>query len=442
MTLFIRPAITFALLAISFLAAPAYAIDIKQVKSPGGINAWLVEDHTNPIITLSFAWRGGAALDPAGKEGLANLVASSLDEGAGDLDSQAFQGKVEDLAAQIHFRAGLESFTGTFAALSETQDEAFDLLRLAINKPRFDVDAINRMRRQIASGLRRKTESPRDLASRELMEQLFPSHPYRRDVDGTIESVPVIKIADMRQFMVERLARDNLIVAAVGDITPAQLEKRLDQLFAALPMKAKPWLLARPTPAAADRVIVIEKAVPQSVIRWGQGGILRKDPNFFAAYIMNHILGGAGFESRLMSEIREKRGLAYSTSSSLSTLDQAGILVGAADTRNDSAAKTVEVMRAEWQRLHDIGVTQDELNDAKTYITGSYALQFTSSSAISSVLLGIQLEELGIDYIDRRDKLIAAVTMNDVNKVARSMLTPDKLTIVVVGKPDGITPKP
>ena len=173
-----------------------------------------------------------------------------------------------------------------------------------------------------------------------------------------------------------------------------------------------------------------------------EGGILRKDPNFFAAYIMNHILGGAGFESRLMSEIREKRGLAYSTSSSLSTLDQAGILVGAADTRNDSAAKTVEVMRAEWQRLHDIGVTQDELNDAKTYITGSYALQFTSSSAISSVLLGIQLEELGIDYIDRRDKLIAAVTMNDVNKVARSMLTPDKLTIVVVGKPDGITPKP
>jgi zinc protease len=431
-----------AVIALLTFAAPAAAIDIKQVKSPAGINAWLVEDHTNPIVTLSFAWRGGAALDPAGKEGLANLVASSLDEGAGDLDSQAFQGKVEDLAAQISFRAGLENFTGSFAALSETQDEAFDLLRLAINKPRFDDAAVNRMRLQIASGLRRKTESPRDLAAKELMEQLFPSHPYRRDVDGTLDTVPVIKIADMRQFMTERLARDNLIVAAVGDITPAQLEKRLDQLFGALPMKAKPWLLARPTPAAADRVIVIDKAVPQSVIRWGQAGVLRKDPNFFAAYIMNHILGGAGFESRLMTEVREKRGLAYSTSSSLATLEQAGLLMGAADTRNDSAAKTLEVVRVEWQRMHDVGVTQDELSDAKTYISGSYALQFSSSSAISGVLLGIQLDELGIDYIDRRDKLIAAVSANDVNKIAKTLLTPDKLTIVVVGKPDGVVTKP
>lgn len=439
-------ALSLATLLIAVLAgplsAPADAIEIKQVKSPAGINAWLVEDHTNPIVTLSFAWRGGAALDPSGKEGLANLVASSLDEGAGDLDSQAFQGKVEDLAMQINFRAGMESFTGNFAALSETQDEAFELLRLAINKPRFDDAAVNRMRLQIASGLRRKTESPRDLASRELMQQLFPSHPYRRDTEGTLETVPVIKIADMRQFMLERLARDNLLVAAVGDITPAQLEKRLDQLFASLPMKAKPWLLQRPTPATGDRVIVIDKAVPQSVIRWGQAGVLRKDANFFPAYIMNHILGGAGFESRLMSEVREKRGLAYSTSSSLVTYDQAGLLMGAADTRNDSAAKTVEVMRAEWQRMHDVGVTQDELNDAKTYVTGSYALQFTSSSAIAGLLLGIQLEDLGIDYIDRRDKLIGAVTANDVNKVAKALLTPDKLTIVVVGKPEGIVPKP
>jgi zinc protease len=430
-----------AVVAVLAFGAPAAAIDIKQVKSPGGISAWLIEDHTNPIITLSFAWRGGAALDPAGKEGLANLVASSLDEGAGDLDSQAFQGKLEDLAAQISFRAGLETFSGSFAALSETQDEAFNLLQLAINKPRFDDAAVNRMRLQIASGLRRKTESPRDLAARELMAQLFPSHPYRRDIDGTLETVPVIKTADMRQFMVERLARDNLVVSAVGDITSAQLEKRLDQLFGTLPMKAKPWLLARPTPAAADRVIVIERAMPQSVIRWGQAGVLRKDPNFFPAYVMNHILGGAGFESRLMTEVREKRGLAYSTSSSLSTLDQAGLLTGAADTRNDSAAKTIEVVRAEWQRMHDIGVTQEELNDAKTYITGSYGLQFTSSSAIAGVLLGIQIEELGIDYIERRDRLIAAVTANDVNRVAKSLLTPDKLTVVIVGKPEGVAPR-
>ena len=435
-----RILLTLALL-VAF-AAPAAAIEIKVVKSAAGITAWLVEDHTNPIITMSFAWRGGTALDPAGKEGLANLVASSLDEGAGDLDSQAFQGKVEDLAARISFRAGLEAFNGSFAALSETQDEAFDLLRLAVNKPRFDEAAVNRMRLQIASGLRRKTENPRDIASKELMERLFPSHPYRRDTQGTLETVPLIKIADMRQFMIERLARDNLIVAAVGDITPEQLRKRLDQVFGGLPAKAKPWQLPRTAPDAADRVVVIEKPVPQSVIRWGQGGLLRKDRDFFAAYIVNHVLGGAGFESRLMDEVREKRGLAYSTSSSLVTLDQGGLLMGAADTRNDSATKTLDVVRAEWQRMRDSGVTQNELNDAKTYITGSYALQFGSSSSIAGVLLGIQLEELGIDYIDRRNKEIAAVTLSDVNRVAKSLLTPDKLTIVVVGKPDGIVSKP
>ena len=438
---FLFPALLAATVACVTLAS-ANAVEIKPVKSKAGITAWLVEDHTNPIITLSFAWRGGAALDPAGKEGLANLVASSLDEGAGDLDSPAYQAKVEDLAMQISFHAGLESFTGSFAALSETKDDAFELLRLAINKPRFDDAAVNRMRLQIASGLRRDSENPRGISSRELMAQLFPTHPYRRDVKGTLETVPVIKIADMRQFMTERVARDNLIVGAVGDITEAELARRLDETFAALPLKAKPWLLARPTPAAADKVIVIERAVPQSVIRWGQAGILRKDPNFFAAYIMNNILGGGGFESRLVNEVREKRGLAYSASSSLTTFDQAGLVMGGADTRNDSAAKTLEVVRAEWQRMHDTGVTQDELNDAKTYVTGSYALQFTSSSAIASILMGLQLEELGIDYVDKRDKQIAAVTLNDVNKIAKTMLTPDKLTVVVVGKPDGIAAKP
>ena len=431
-----------AILALVAFAAPAGAIEIKPIKSNTGITAWLVEDHTNPIVTLSFAFRGGAALDPTGKEGLANLVASSLDEGAGDLDSQAFQGKVEDLAAKISFRASLENFSGSFAALTETQDEAFDLLRLAINKPRFDDAAVNRMRLQIASSLRRESENPRGIASKALMEQLFPSHPYRRDVQGTLETVPTIKIADMRQFMVDRMARDNLVVAAVGDITPADLIRRLDEVFGQLPMKAKPWLLSRPTPAAADKIIVIERPMPQSVIRWGQGGILRKDPNFFAAYTMNHILGGGSFESRLMNEVREKRGLAYSTSSSLSTLDQAGLILGGADTRNDSAGKSLDVVRAEWSRMRDKGVTQDELNDAKTYITGSYALQFSSSSGIASVLLGIQLEDLGIDYISRRDKLISAVTLNDVNRIAKSLLTPDKLTVVVVGKPEGIAPKP
>ena len=425
------------------LAIPASAIEIKPVTGPkSGVTAWLVEDHTNPIITMSFAWRGGAALDPAGKDGVANFVASTLDEGAGDMNSQTFQGTLEDLAMRLSFRAELDIFSGSMETLSENQDAAFELLRLAITHPRFDEEPVERIRRQIISGIRRDSENPRSIAARELMHALFPDHPYAREVEGKLETVPQIQTTDLRQFLANRLARNNLLIGAVGDITPEQLAQRLDQVFGALPAEAKPWSLPFATPHAADRVIVVEKPVPQSVIRWAQAGLLRKDPDFFAAYIMNHILGGGGFESRLVTEVREKRGLAYSAWSSVSTMQHAGLILGGTDTRNESAAKSLEVARAEWQRMQEAGVSAAELENAKTYLTGSYALQFSSSRSIASILMRLQVEELGIDYIDRRDGLIAAVTREDIQRVARALLTSDKLTVVVVGTPKDIAPKP
>ena len=426
-------------LVLIALALPAAAIEIKTATGPkSGVTAWLVEDHTNPIVTVSFAWRGGAALDPGGKDGLANLAASTLDEGAGDMDSQAFQGTLEDLAMKLSFRVGLDALTGTLETLSENQDTAFDLLRLSITKPRFDEEAVERIRRQILAGIRRDSENPRSIAARSLMHTLFAEHPYRREVEGLAETVPLIKIADLRQFVIDRLARNNLIVAAVGDITPEQLALRLDQVFGALPAAAKPWTLPLATPPAADRIAVIERNIPQSVIRWAQPGILRKDPDFFAVYIMNHILGGGSFESRLMNEVREKRGLAYSAWSGVTTMQFAGLIQGGADTRNDSAAQSLEVARNEWRRMWQDGVSDEELTDAKTYLTGSYALQFSSSGSISGILMSLQLEELGIDYIDRRSSLIAAVSREDVKRVARTYLMPDKLTVAVVGMPKDI----
>jgi zinc protease len=429
-------------LVIGATAVPAGAIEIKAVTGPkSGVTAWLVEDHTNPIINLALAWRGGGAHDPVGKDGLANFVASMLDEGAGDMDSQTFQSTLEDLVIRLSFHAGIDSFGGSLQTLSENQDTAFDLLRLAITKPRFDEEPAERMRRQILAGIRRDSENPRSIAGRELMHAMFPDHPYRREVEGQLETVPLIKIADMRQFVIDRLARNNLIVGAVGDITPQQLAERLDQVFGALPAQAKPWSLPLAVPAAADRVVVEPKTVPQSVIRWAQAGVLRKDPDFFAVYIMNHILGGGGFESRLMTEVREKRGLAYSAYSGVVTMQYAGLLQGGADTRNESAAQSLDVIRAEWRRMWEGGVTQAELDDAKTFLTGSYALQFTSSGSIANILVTLQLDDLGIDYIDRRAKLIDAVTIDDVRRVARTVLTPDKLTVVVVGMPKDIAAK-
>jgi len=358
------------------------------------------------------------------------------------MDSQTFQSTLEDLSIRLSFRAGMDTFSGSLATLSENQEIAFDLLRLAVTKPRFDEEPVERIRRQILASIRRESENPRTIAGRELMRAQFPDHPYSRETDGLAETVPLIKIADLRQFVVDRLARNNLIVGAVGDITPEQLAQRLDHAFGALPAEAKAWALPMGEPASADRVIVVEKPLPQSIIRWSQPGVLRKDPDFFAVYIMNHILGGAGFESRLMNEIREKRGLAYSAWSSVATLQHAGLIQGGADTRNESAAQSLDVARAEWRKMWEHGVTSEELADAKTYLIGSYALQFTSSGSIAGILVSLQVEELGIDYIDTRKGLIEAVTLDDIRRVARSVLTPDKLTVTVVGMPKGITPRP
>ena len=339
--------------------APAQAIEIQKIISPQGIEAWLVEDHTTPIITMNFAFRGGAALDPVGKEGLANLVASTLDEGAGDLDSQAFQGELENLSISLSFRAGRDSFSGSLRTLTRNHERAFELLNLAVTKPRFDTEAVERIRSQILAGISRSSEDPRRIAGRTLIKTLFPDHPYGRPVRGSAESVPVIKLVDLNLFKAQRLAKDNLVVSVVGDVTPAALGKLLDATFAALPAKASPWKLEEAKTNNAKRPIVVDKPIPQSVIRFGQAGIKRDDPDFFPAYVMNYVLGGGGFESRLYEEVREKRGLAYSAFSYLSPFNHAALIMGGAGTQNARAAETVKILSNEWRRMSERGLSPE-----------------------------------------------------------------------------------
>lgn len=425
-----------------FIAHSAAAIEIKEVTSAKGIKAWLVEDHTNPILTVDIAFRGGSALDPDGKEGLANLVSSTLDEGAGDITSQNFQQKLEDLAISLSFDSRLDSFSGSLRTLKRNQTIAFELLRLALTNPRFDSEPVERIRSQIIANIRRQSENPRRIARRTLFANLFPNHPYGRPSNGTEDSVKVIKRVDLRIFVQQRLARNNLIVSVVGDITEDELKVQLDQTFGELPEKASPWKIAEVTPDATKKTIVVEKSIPQSIITFAQPGIKRDHPDFFSAYVMNYVLGGGGFESRLYEEIREKRGLAYSAYSYLAPLNHAGIIVGGAGTANARTAETVKVLRDEWAKMNAKGLTIRELQDAKTYLTGSYPLRFSSSGRIAGMMTGIQLEKLGLDYIDKRNGYIEAVTLKDVNRVAAELLDPNKITMVVVGKPKGITSTP
>ena len=425
-------------LALTLATTPASAADVTRVVSPGGIEAWLVEEHAIPILSLEAAFRGGATLDTDGREGLANMASGLLDEGAGDYDSQAFQTRLEDLAIRLGFDAGLDTFTASLKTLSENTDEAFALLRLALTAPRFDTEPVERIRRQIQVNLARDAEDPDRIVARTWFDEAFPGHPYGRPVHGTPESVAAIGADDLRAFVAAQIARDRMVIGVVGDITAQRLAALLDATFGALPDAGAALDVARAEPAAAGRVIVVERDIPQSIALFGHAGLARDDPDYYAAYVMNHILGSGGFTSRLTNEVREKRGLAYGVYSYLSPMDHAALYMGRVATENGTVAESLDIIRAEFARMRDFGVTAAELDDAKTYLTGSFPLRLDSNGKIAGLLVGIQLEDLGIDYIDRRNGYIETVTLDDVNRVARELLTPDDLQVVVVGKPEGL----
>jgi zinc protease len=431
---------SFFLAALLTLATglPARAVEVQQVISPGGITAWLVEDHSNPILSLDMALVGGAVLDPEGQEGLAYLVSGLIDEGAGELDSQAFQARLQNLSIRLSFDAGLETFRGSLRSLTENRETAFDLLRLALNEPRFDDEPVARIRSQIQVQLAQASENPNAIARRALREMMFPGHPYSRPVHGTPESIQAIGVDDMRRFVSERFARDAWSVSVVGDVTAEELGPLLDHAFLGLPAEAAPYDLPEVEPQAKGEVLVIERDLPQSVMVFAHKGLMRDDPDFYAAHVANRILGGGGFSSRLYAEVREKRGLAYSVYSYLSSLEHSALVRGGVATANARAGESLEVIREEWARMGAEGPTAEEVEDAKTYMTGSYPLRFSSTSGIAGTLLGIQLDDLGIDYVNIRNDLVEAVTVEDAQRVARELFRAEDLTVVIVGRPDGV----
>ncbi len=439
-----RTIASFAVFALGVLvvtaATPARAVNVQRVVSPGGVEAWLVEDHTLPIIAVSVSLPGGAATDPAGKEGLANMVSGLLDEGAGDLDSQAFRRRMEDLSISLGFSASKDTFSGSLKTLTRNRDQAFDLFRLALIEPRFDDEAVERIRAQILTGIAGAKNDPRDIARRTFWAANFPDHPYGRRTRGEVESVGAITKTDLVTFVRRRLARSDMVIGIAGDISAAELAPLLDATFGGLPERAEAFTIATGEPAALGEIIVVEHDVPQSTIVFGHRGLPRDDPDYYAAYVLNRVLGGGSFTSRLYQEVREKRGLAYSVYSYLLPLDHTALWLGGAATENSAVGQSVEVIRTEWTRMRDTAITEEQLAAARDNITGSFALRFSNTSAIAGMLVAIQLEDLGIDYIDERNGFFEAVTLDDVRRVATKLLDPKALTFVVVGKPEGVTP--
>jgi zinc protease len=423
---------------IALAASAARAMNIERLVSPGGIEAWLVSDHTLPLIAVEFAFLGSANQDPLDKPGVASMATSLLDEGAGPYDANTFHDRLERKAIELSFHTGRDYMRGSLRTLVENRDEAFDALRLALSEPRFDAAAVERERAQTMARLRRETLNPNDMASRNWWATAFPGHPYGLPVNGTLESVPTITIDDLKSYTRRALARDNVKIAIVGDIDAETAGKLIDRTFGALPEKADLKPVAPAVPQGLGRRIVIPLDVPQAVVNYGRLGIARSDPDFMAAYIVNHILGGGAFSSRLYAEVREKRGLAYGISDSLVWLNHTALLLGHTATRADATGQTIEIIEREIRRLAEEGPTEAEFVKAKTYLKGAFALGLDTSNRIASQLVQMQIDNLGIDYIERRGALINAVTLADAKRVAKRLLDGGML-ITVVGRPEGVS---
>ncbi|WP_169567735.1 M16 family metallopeptidase [Sneathiella limimaris] len=423
-----------SLITIVMSTSYVVAADIQEIVSPGGIKAWFVEESSIPIVNMEVLWKGGGSIVPRDKAGLADLMSATMDEGADELDSDEFQKKLAELSISLSFDARLDSYSGSLKTLSSNADVAFDLFSKAVTKPRFDPEPVERIKNQLLASLSRKQSNPRDLVGDAWFELAFPDHPYAIPVEGTIETVSALTSTDLQSFYKTQIAKDNMIISVIGDITPEKLGKLLDKTFGSLPETTnRPNVpVVNEIPGPAHKIIDLE--IPQSVIIFGGNGLKREDPDYYAAYLLNYILGGGSFESRLFEEVREKRGLVYTIYSYLYPLKSAGLMLGSFGTDGSTTLEAINLVKSEIRKIREHGVTKAELESAKKYLNGSFPLSLSSNARIAGIMTSMQYSNLPITYLDQRAELINAVTIEDVQRVAQMLLDPEKLIITIAGK--------
>ncbi|MEO0911942.1 MAG: pitrilysin family protein [Pseudomonadota bacterium] len=424
-------------LLVCLLPLPALAMEIEEVVTPAGTTVWLVEEPSIPIISVDIEFQGGAVLDPEDKLGATALMTGLLEEGSGDLDATGFAAATEELAARFSYDGGRDGVSIAATMLSENRDATIDLLAQALGNPSFDETAVARVRGQMLSNLRSDLNDPNYLGHIRFRERSFGAHPVAQPVDGTIETVTALTREDVVAAHRRSLVRSRAVVGVVGDITAAEVGPMIDRLLAGLPEDG-PALPEPATAAEAATLEIVPLATPQAVAIFGHGGIERDDPDFVAAFVLNTVMGGGGFSSRLGQEVREKRGLTYGIYTYLASGDYGPLLLGSVASANDRIAEVVEIVEAEWARMAEEGLTEEELAKVKRYITGSYPLRFTNNGSIANTLVGMQLADLPLDYVDTRNDLVNAITLEEINTLAKRLFKPEALRFVLVGEPEGL----
>jgi zinc protease len=416
----------------------SFASQIQKVRAACGVEAWLMEDHSIQVISLAFGFNGGATQDSARKSGVSAMLAGLLDKGAGNRDAAAFQQALDDDAIEISFGIGSDHLSGQMRTMASARRQAFDLLTTALLTPRFDPDALERQRDQIASGLKRAQHDPGQLAGRAFQAACYGDHPYGRPIGGNLDTLAKISRDDIAAVRDLTLARDNLKIACVGAIDAAELQEELDRVFGGLQSASQ---LVGVPPAVIGGVgtrHVIQMDVPQSILQFGRPGIGREDADFDAAAVVNHCLGSGSFTSRLFREVREKRGLCYSIKTMNVSMKQAALFGGMTATSNERAAEALSVINEQLRLVAEEGIGAPELEKAKQYLIGSYALQFDTSQRIAGALGRLQLDGLDADRLDSRNSSIAVVDTEAAARAASRLIGNGEMLVAIAGKPAGL----
>ena len=421
-----------AIVVFLFCAAPAFASAPKALDIGPGEQVWFEEDHTVPMVAVTVALPAGSVYDPANKAGLAAFAAYMFNEGAGEYSSVAYQAAVANLGMQLSMSPDRDYLVLSFTTLSSHAKEAFRLFALALQKPHFDADAVARVRAQMLQSLQQDAQEPATIALNRFYQAFFGDHPYAHPVNGDAAGLNAISAADLKAFAATHWVRNGTRLTVSGDIDTAMLTALLKSTFDPLPATAPP-----PPPPVTHTgppgLIVVAMDVPQPTAIFGLPGMLRSDKDYLAGYVANHIVGGGDFSSRLTHEVREKRGLTYGVSQVFGDFRLAGYVIGQVATRRDSMSRSLEVIRNVLAEYAAHGPTEAELRDAKTYLTGSYPLAFSSNVGVAAQLNAFQRAGLDIDYVTSRNSRINALTLADVRRAAARIFDPKREIVVVAG---------
>lgn len=413
---------------------PFHIPEIQRIVTDNGVEAWLIQEPSTPVIAVSILFNGGAASDPERLTGLSSLAVSLLDEGAGRLNAEKFQEILAEKAINMSFNNGPDNISVDMTTLADNKEKAFELLNTVLTKPRFDRRAVRRVKEQMYAAIESRKGQPTSLVYERWLKQVYKNHPYSRLLP-TKSGIRGITRANLKGLVRNRFTKDNMYIGVVGNISAEELKPLLETAFANMPDISHVREVPPYTPELSPRIDVLSMDVPQSAVRFGHRGIARNDPDFYTALLVNYTFGSGGFASRLFKEVREKNGLAYSVGANLSTIKASPMIIGTAGSDNAKMAAAIDIIKAEWKKMEEYGPTEKELKDAKTYLTGSFPLTFSESSGLASFLAGMQYNDLGIDYLNRRNDIMNSVTLEQAQAVARRLFLPDNLFFVVVGKP-------